>query len=91
MKQIYNFEQHTPPILNENMILAELERRKERRQIALLTLAGILAQSVVLLLGFLTADLYPLVTMFSIFYTAVTTAGGGVIAAAYAKKRRETL
>ena len=42
MKQIYNFEQHKPPVLNENMLRAELERRRLRWQTALLALAGIL-------------------------------------------------
>ena len=28
MKQIYDFEQRTPPVLNEQMLRAELERRK---------------------------------------------------------------
>lgn len=28
MNQIYDFEQRTPPVLNEHMLRAELERRK---------------------------------------------------------------
>ena len=36
MKQIYNFEQHRPPILNENMIRAEIDRRKLHLQTTLL-------------------------------------------------------
>ena len=28
MKQIYNFEQCNPPVLNENIIRSEIERRK---------------------------------------------------------------
>ena len=46
MKQIYNFEQYTPPVLNENMLREELEQRRLRWQTALLALAGILLQVV---------------------------------------------
>ena len=51
MKQIYNFEQHNPPILNENMIRAEMERRKQHWQMTLFVLAGILLQVVIALFG----------------------------------------
>lgn len=30
MKQIYDFEQRTPPVLNEQMLRAELERRDRK-------------------------------------------------------------
>ena len=59
MKQIYNFEQHRPPILNENMIRKEIERRKLHLQTTLLVLAGILLQVVIALLGFSAMDWYP--------------------------------
>ncbi len=52
MKQIYNFEQHTPPVLNESMIRSEIERRKLQCQTTLLVLAGILIQIVVSLFGY---------------------------------------
>ena len=42
MNQIYNFEQHKPPVLNENMLRAELERRRLRWQTALVAVAGTL-------------------------------------------------
>ena len=52
MKQIYNFEQHTPPVLNENMLRMEIERRKLHWQTALLFIAGLLLQIVVVLFGY---------------------------------------
>ena len=52
MKQIYDFEQRTPPVLNEQMLRAELERRKLRIQTAVAVLAGFLLMIAAVLLGY---------------------------------------
>ena len=51
MKQIYDFEQRTPPVLNEQMLRAELERRKLRIQTAVAVLAGFLLMIAAVLWG----------------------------------------
>ena len=59
MKQIYDFEQRTPPVLNEQMLRAELERRKLRIQTAVAVLAGFLLMIAAVLLGYSAIDWYP--------------------------------
>ena len=86
MKQIYNFEQHKPPVLNENMLRAELERRKLRWQTALLALAGILLQVVVVLFGYSAIDWYPWISAICFGYVIISTTGCGVIAVTYSRK-----
>ena len=86
MKQIYNFEQHKPPVLNENMLRAELERRRLRWQTALLALAGILLQVVIVLFGYSAIDWYPWISALCFGYVIISTTGCGVIAVTYSRK-----
>lgn len=86
VKQIYNFEQNNPPALNENMIRAEMERRKQHWQTALLVLAGILLQIVVALFGYSAIDWYPWISAICFTYIVVSTTGGGIIAVIYSRK-----
>lgn len=86
MKQIYNFEQHTPPVLNENMIRSEMERRKLQWQTTLLVLAGTLIQIVVALFGYSAVDWYPWISVICFVYIVVSTTGCGVVAVAYSRK-----
>lgn len=86
MKQIYNFERHNPPVLNENMLRAELERRRLRWQTALLALAGILLQVVIVLFGYSAIDWYPWISAICFGYVIITTTGCGVIAVTYSRK-----
>lgn len=86
MKQIYNFEQQKPPVLNENMLRAELERRKIRWHTALLALAGILLQVVAALLGYSAIDWYPWFSAICFAYVIISTTGCGIIAVVYSRK-----
>ena len=86
MKQIYDFERQNPPVLNENMIRAEIERRRLRCHTVLLVLAGILLQVAIALLGYSAWDWYPWISAVCFLYIVVSAAGGGVVAAAYSKK-----
>lgn len=86
MNRIYNFEQHDPPILNENMIRREIERRRLRLQTGLLLLAGILLQIVVGLLGYSAIDWYPKVSLFCFSYIVISTMGCVIVAVAYHRK-----
>ena len=80
MKQIYHFEQHNPPVLNENMLRAEAEKRKLNRQTALLSLAGILFQFAIVLLGYSAIDWYPWITALCFGYAIISTTGCSIIA-----------
>ena len=86
MKQIYNFEQHKPPVLNENMLRAELERRKLRWQTALIAVAGILLLIVTALLGYLVLEDYPWITVLCLAYILFSATGGSVLAIVVTKK-----
>lgn len=86
MRQIYNFEQYNPPVLNENMIRSEIERRKLHWQTSLLVLAGILLQVVVALFGYSAIDWYPWVSVVCFVYIVISATGGGVVAVAYSRK-----
>lgn len=89
MKQIYDFEQHTPPILNENILRAEMESRKLRRQTMLLAIAALLMQVAMLIFGASMLNLYPWLTALCIGYVVVSTMGAGVVAAVYTRKGGE--
>lgn len=86
MKQIYNFEQHTPPVLNENMIRSEMEHRKLQWETTLLVFAGILIQVVVALFGYSAVDWYPWISVICFIYIVVSTTGCGVVAVTYSRK-----
>lgn len=87
MNRIYNFEQHTPPVLNESMLRKEIEKRKTQRQTLILTFASVLMQAVVILLGALAYEFYPIVTVVCVVYAVSSTVSGGVVAFAFIKKR----
>lgn len=86
MKQIYNFEQHKPPVLNENMLRAELERRRLRWQTALIAVAGILIQVLLILVGFVTKNEYPIITVVCLLYVVISITGSSVLAIVYTRK-----
>lgn len=86
MKQTYDFEQFTPPMLNEELLRRELEKRAERRRTVLLAIAGALLQLVLVLLGLLCAGVFPVLGLGCICTAIVSTAGGGAIAIIYTQK-----
>ena len=86
MKQIYDFEQQNPPVLNEAMLRNELERRKLRRQTALLFVAGLLLQLIMVFVGYSAIDWDPWLTVLCLGYVVVSVTGAGVVAAAYTRK-----
>ena len=85
MKQIYDFERHDPPALNENMLRAEAERRKRHWQTALLAAAGLLLQVGIALLGYSAIDWYPWLSALCFAHVVVSTTGCGVIAVVYSR------
>ena len=91
MKQPYNFEKGEPPVLSEKKLRREIERRRVKRQVTLLALAGLSAQ-----LGMLWASLllYPAVPVLAkalFIYIVASFAGGGVLAIFVVLKRRKLL
>ena len=86
MKQIYNFEQYKQPVLNENMLRAELERRRLRWQTALIAVAGILLLISAAMLGFLVLEDYPWLTALCLAYVLLSATGGSVLAIVVTKK-----
>ena len=91
MNQIYNFEQHKPPVLNENMLRAELERRRLRWQTALIAVAGILFQVLLILVGFVTKNEYPIITVVCLIYVVISITSSSVLAIVYTRKGGLTL
>lgn len=79
MKQIYNFEFQTPPVLNESMLRAELEKRKLRRQTALIAICGILSMFLLLVLALLLAEVEPVLSGICIAYVIVSLTGSAVL------------
>ena len=88
MRQIYDFEQYVPPVLNEAMLQHELERRQLRKQIILLALAVVLSQTATVLLGVLMRELLPVVSIVCFGYTAISAAGSVVIAVVYSYRKK---
>lgn len=88
MRQIYDFEQYVPPVLNEAMLQHELGRRQLRRQIILLALAVVLSQAAMVLLGVLMRESLPVVSTFCFGYTAISAAGSVVIAVVYSYRKK---
>lgn len=80
MNQIYNFETKEPPVLNESMLRAELEKRRLRHQTAMAAIAGILIQIVLLLCAVLLAKEYLLLSILCVAYVILSATGGTVIA-----------
>lgn len=88
MRQIYDFEQYVPPVLNEAMLRHELERRQLRKQIILLALAVVLSQTATVLSGVLVRELLPVVSTVCFGYTAISAAGSVVIAVVYSYRKK---
>ena len=75
MKQTFDFEQFTPPILNERIL-----------RTVLLAVAGALFQAVFILLGLLCWNTAPMLTLTCIGFAIVSTVGSGVITIIYAQR-----
>ena len=88
MKQIFRFDQLPPP-LTENMLRAELERRRSRRQTFLLAAAALLMEACLWAAALLVFPLYPALSLLCLLYSAVSIAGGTVLVLIFAYKRKE--
>lgn len=88
MTQIYRFNRSQPPVVNEKMLRAAIERQKVQQQIALLALAAILSELCLLTMAFILQPIHPLLSTVCITYAGLTIGGGGIIAIVFDKKRR---
>lgn len=86
MRQTFDFERFDPPVLNENLLRRELERRAERRRTVLLAVAGALFEAVFVLLGVLSWYAVPALALASISFAVISVVGSGVIAIIYVQK-----
>ena len=86
MNQIYNFEQNEPPIVNENMLRARLEKKKAVRNAAIVAVASVMLQMMTLLLGILMYSQYPIITFLCVSYVVVSMVSSSVISIVYSKK-----
>lgn len=86
MNQTYDFEQFTPPVLNEKMLRRELQKRAERRYTVLLAVAGALFDVLFVLLGILCLNIYPLLAFGCICFAVVSTIGSAAIAIVFTQK-----
>ena len=86
MKQTFDFERFTPPVLNENILRRGLEKRTERRHTVLLAVAGALFEGEFILLGLLCWNTTPALTLVGIGLAVASMMGSGVIAIVYTQK-----
>jgi len=86
MEQIYNFEACKPPILNENMLRMEAERRSARRFVILFALAACLLLCMAVWFALFIAEYAPITAFVCVAYAAVSLLGGSAAAIVYAQK-----
>ena len=80
MKQIYNFEQVNPPVLNESMLRAELEKRKLKKQTPLIAICGVLSMLLLLIFAVLLAETQPFIAGLCMTYVVISLTGSVVLA-----------
>lgn len=86
MKQIYDFDHYKAPLLDEKLLQQEMEKRQVRQHTAILALAGILFQIVIILLGYAAVDWYPWLASACFGYVVLSTTACGIIAIAYSHR-----
>lgn len=86
MKQIYNFECIDPPIINENMLRTEQEKRKVTVQTTIAAIGSLLLLAVIALLGSITYELYPWITAICLIYIIISVTGSSVIVVTCTRK-----
>lgn len=85
MNQIYNFNEHTPPVLTERVLRDELARRTLRRQTRLLRIASLLVSLCFLLCGALLFPDYPVLAIGCFIFVVLSLVGNGIISFVFYK------
>lgn len=86
MNQIYNFEGARPPVLNENMLRAERERRKARLLAILFAVAAAIVLLCIAVFAKMVAQSAPVAALVCVAYVAISVVGSGTAAIVYAQK-----
>lgn len=86
MEQIYNFEGARPPVLNEKLLRAEQERRRQRFQVVLLTMAAIYVLACIGLFASVIFRAASVAAVILIVYMATSMLSGGAFAIYYVRK-----
>ena len=86
MKQIYDFEQFEPPILNQTILEEKIQEKRAARNAILAAVAGFMMQLLILVAGFVIYEKYPILTMLCVGYVIFSIVGGSVISIIYSKK-----
>lgn len=89
MRQIYNFEQESPPTLNENILRQHLAARRRKRQVFLAALGGILLQIALIFIGLLVVPVSTALFVLCLGYAIVSLAGGAVTFTVYRRLIRK--
>ncbi len=85
MNSIYNFEEHTPPKLTEQMLQAELNRRALHRQTKLLRLAALLVSLCLLLFSAMIFPYSPFLSLAGSLFVVLWLAGSSIIGLVFFK------
>ena len=88
MNQIYYFDSHSPPVLNEAMLRRKLERRREQRAIAAVAVGGILTLFCLMALAFFLLPIAPRAAIALSVYLTLSVMGAGVVALVFTIQRR---
>lgn len=86
MNQIYDFEQYEPPIINENILNARLEQKRNARNAFLAGVAVLMMQGLILTMGYLLYNKYPLLTLLCVVYVIFSVISGSIISIIFSKK-----
>ncbi len=83
MKQIYDFDGHEPPRVNEAMLHEQLERRELQKQTLLLRIAALLSCVCYAVFAFFIINDSVIAAVASILMCTVTLIGAGVISVVF--------
>jgi len=83
MKQIYDFTQHEPPRINEDMLREQLRRRELKRQTVLLYIASLMCCVCYAAFAFFIIRDSKAAAVLSILLCTVTLIGSGVISVVF--------
>lgn len=86
MDQIYNFEGVRPPVLNENMLRAERERRKAQLLVVLFIVAAAIVMLCIVTFTNMVAEFTPVAALVCIGYVVISVLVSGTAAIMYAQK-----
>ena len=85
MNPIYNFDEHTPPKLTEQMLREELKQKTLRRQTRMLRLASLLVCICFLLCSGLLFPDYPILALACAVFVILSLAANGIISLVFYK------